>query len=92
MTSTQPSAHATFSSQKKFKLCYADPPWSHAQQGARGASQHYSLMTIEDIKAMPIADLMDDNSTLLLWTTNAALPDALDVVKAWGFEIGRAHV
>jgi N6-adenosine-specific RNA methylase IME4 len=35
---------------------------------------------------MPVAHLMDDNATLLLWTTSAALPDALEVMKAWGFE------
>lgn len=72
-------------SPKKFKTCYADPPWDIQQKGARGASRHYDLMTIDRISAMPIADLMDDNSTLLLWTTNAALPDAIDVVEAWGF-------
>ncbi|WP_298868494.1 MT-A70 family methyltransferase [uncultured Microbacterium sp.] len=75
----------TFRSQKKFKTCYADPPWDIQQKGARGAAQHYDLMTIDRIKAMPVADLMDDNSTLLLWTTNAALPQALDVMEAWGF-------
>lgn len=70
---------------KKFKVCYADPPWLRQQTGARGASRHYDLMTDADIKAMPIADLMDENSTLLLWTTNAALPVALEVMAAWGF-------
>lgn len=72
--------------EKKFKVCYADPPWPNQQVGARGAINHYDLMTLDAIKAMPIAELMDENSTLLLWTTNAALPDALDVMKAWDFE------
>lgn len=73
-------------SNKKFKVIYADPPWDIAQKGTRGAIQKYDLMTLEDIKAMPIADLADENSTLLLWVTNAALPAGLDVMKAWGFE------
>lgn len=72
-------------SPKRFKTLYADPPWDIQQKGARGAAKHYDLMTIDQIKAMPIADLMDDNSTLLLWTTNAALPQALEVMTAWGF-------
>jgi N6-adenosine-specific RNA methylase IME4 len=42
-------------------------------------------MTVDDIKSMPVADLMSGNATLLLWTTNAAFPDALEVMKAWGF-------
>jgi N6-adenosine-specific RNA methylase IME4 len=70
---------------KKFPVIYADPPTPAAQQGARGAVNHYDLMTFEDIKAMPIADLADDSSTLLLWSTSAALPESLDVMKAWGF-------
>ncbi|MDQ1138460.1 N6-adenosine-specific RNA methylase IME4 [Microbacterium sp. SORGH_AS 1204] len=76
---------ATFQPVKKHKVCYADPPWPHAQQGARGAGRHYDLMTTEDIVRMPIADFMAEDSTLLLWTTNAALPDALRVMSAWGF-------
>lgn len=70
---------------KLYRVAYADPPWSHAQAGARGAVRHYDLMSTEDIMAMPIADLMEPDSTLLLWTTNAALPDALRVMEAWGF-------
>lgn len=76
---------------KKFAVCYADPPWDIQQKGKRGAVQHYDLMTIERIKGMPVADLMTDNSTLLLWTTNAALPQALEVMEAWGFRyVGNA--
>ena len=84
MTKTPTKAPAT-SGPKKHKVCYADPPWPHAQAGARGAINHYDLMSIDDIVAMPIADFMEDDSTLLLWTTNAALPDALHVMEAWGF-------
>ena len=71
---------------KKFKVVYADPPWDIAQTGARGAINHYEVMNLEDIKAMPIGELADDNATLLLWVTNAALPAGLEVMKAWGFE------
>ena len=86
MTTNETNVPATFRGQKKHKVCYADPPWVSQQQGARGAVRHYDLMSTDRIKKMPIADLMADNSTLLLWTTNAALPDALEVMTAWGFE------
>lgn len=72
--------------QKRFKVIYADPPFPTAQQGARGAIKHYDLMSIDEIKAMPICDLADDNATLLLWVTNAALPAGLEVMRAWGFD------
>jgi len=71
---------------KKFKVIYADPPWDIQQKGARGAAQHYDLMTLDRIKNMPVADLLDDNATLLLWVTNGALPAGLEVMKAWGFD------
>lgn len=85
MTIRATDVPATFANKRKFAVCYADPPWPTQQTSDRGAVKHYDLMSIEDIKAMPVADLMRDNATLLLWTTNAALPHALDVMNAWGF-------
>lgn len=44
-------------------------------------------MSIREIKALPIHNLADENGChLYLWATNNFLPDALDCVKAWGFE------
>ena len=40
----------------------------------------------EDIKSMPVAEIADQNSILWLWTTNAHLRVAFEVVEAWGFE------
>jgi N6-adenosine-specific RNA methylase IME4 len=77
---------ATTVPSKKYKVIYADPPWDIQQKGARGAAQHYDLMTLDRIKNMPVAELADDNATLLLWVTNGALPDGLEVMRAWGFE------
>ena len=70
---------------KKYKVIYADPPWDIQQKGARGAAQHYDLMTLDRIKNMPVADLADDNSTLLLWSTSNSLAAALSVMASWGY-------
>jgi N6-adenosine-specific RNA methylase IME4 len=43
-------------------------------------------MDIEEIMAMPVAEITDDNAILWLWTTNAHLRVAFDVVVAWGFK------
>jgi N6-adenosine-specific RNA methylase IME4 len=43
-------------------------------------------MAIEDIKAMPVQTIAADAATLWLWTTNAHLRVAFEVVEAWGFE------
>lgn len=74
---------------RRFAVIYADPPWDIQQKGGsagRGAERHYDLMTLDGIIQMPVAELAADNATLLLWTTHAALPRALEVMKAWGFE------
>lgn len=65
-----------------FQVVVADPPWQYDS----GGSLPYPTMAIDEIKAMPVRDLADENATLWLWTTNAHLPVAFDVVTAWGFE------
>lgn len=70
---------------KKYRAIMADPAWKRNQTGVRGAASHYDLMTLESIKAMPVADLAEDSSHLYLWCPNGLLEDALEVIKAWGF-------
>lgn len=73
----------------KYKTIYADPPWMERGGGKikRGADRHYPLMKTKDIIALPVRELIHpDGGHLYLWTTNNFLPDALQVVKAWGFE------
>jgi N6-adenosine-specific RNA methylase IME4 len=72
--------------QARFRTILADPPWEHQQlSGTKGAAAHYPLMSLERIKAMPVADLAEDDSHLWLWCTNASLRDGYDVAEAWGF-------
>ena len=71
----------------KYKTILADPPWDIQQKGkSRGAIKHYNLMTLERIKAMPIADLVEENAHCWLWVTNATLEAGYEVLRAWGFE------
>jgi N6-adenosine-specific RNA methylase IME4 len=69
----------------KYATILADPPWDVEQKGARGAINHYDLMTLDRIKAMPIADLTEENAHCWLWVTNATLEHGFDVLRAWGF-------
>jgi N6-adenosine-specific RNA methylase IME4 len=70
---------------QKYATILADPPWDVEQKGARGAVQHYSLMTLDRIKAMPVPDLTEENAHCWLWVTNASLEHGFDVLRAWGF-------
>lgn len=70
---------------KKYKTILADPPWDVEQKGRFGAINHYSLMTLDRIKAMPVADLMEENAHCWLWVTAATLEHGYDVLRQWGF-------
>ena len=72
-------------SQQKFKTILADPPWDIDQRGNYGAINHYDLMSLDRIKAMPVKDLAEENSHCWLWVTNSALRHGFEVLDAWGF-------
>lgn len=73
----------------KYQIIYADPPWTYrtwtAKGGHKSASAHYDTMSLEDICILPVANIADDNCVLFLWATFPNLPEALEVIKAWGF-------
>jgi N6-adenosine-specific RNA methylase IME4 len=70
---------------KKYRTILADPPWDILQRGNYGAVHHYDLMSLDQIKAMPIADLCEENAHCWLWVTNGTLRHGFDVLEAWGF-------
>jgi N6-adenosine-specific RNA methylase IME4 len=48
---------------------------------------HYASMPIEEIIALPVADLAHpDGAHCVLWTTGTHLELAFDVLDAWGFK------
>ena len=67
----------------------ADPPWSSPRFGGdtrRGhPRKHYSTMSMDELRAMPVADLAADDAHLYLWCTNALMEDGYSIVRAWGF-------
>jgi N6-adenosine-specific RNA methylase IME4 len=72
-----------------YDVIVIDPPWhfkswSDTRQ-TKAASQHYSLMENEDILALPVSQLADRHCLLLLWSTGAMMPLALEAMQAWGF-------
>ena len=50
----------------------------------KSPSTHYREMTLADIMALPIRDLLKDHAVVLLWTTGAMLAQAFAVMQAWG--------
>jgi N6-adenosine-specific RNA methylase IME4 len=67
-----------------FDITYADPAWQLGNpNGARAPENHYLTMPLAEILALspPVAE----NSLLFLWAVNMLLPEALQVMAAWGF-------
>lgn len=67
----------------------ADPPWHFSVRSPRGegrsARQHYDTMSLDRLKVLPVADWAIDDCVLFLWACDPLLPQALEVIEAWGF-------
>ena len=56
---------------KKFRTILADPPWQFQNRTGKMAPEHkrlnrYPTMTLEDIKALPVAEAADEKCHLYL--------------------------
>lgn len=74
---------------KKYQIIYADPPWKYQDKSKShggGAESHYPCMSISEMCALPIRDIANDDSVLLMWTTMPMLEVSFEVIKAWGFK------
>jgi N6-adenosine-specific RNA methylase IME4 len=70
-----------------FGCVYADPPWQYGNQSTRAATDnHYGTMPIADLCDMPVSELVAADAHLHLWTTNAFIREAFQLIDAWGFE------
>jgi N6-adenosine-specific RNA methylase IME4 len=71
----------------QFGVIVADPPWAYRVSKVAGSAEaEYPTLSLADLQAMPIAEVAKPNSVLLLWGTWPQLPEALSLMKAWGFE------
>ena len=72
---------------KKYQIIYADPPWSYQGKMMNSSvTDHYSVMSIEDICRLPVKDLADNSCVLFMWVTLPKLNEFMQVVESWGFE------
>lgn len=74
---------------QKFEIIYADPAWKYndkASAGKRGASHKYTVTGTKETCALPVGELAAPNCALFMWATLPMLPDALEVMAAWGFK------
>jgi N6-adenosine-specific RNA methylase IME4 len=77
----------------KRNIIYADPPWEytikHHEKGSTMsglANQHYSTMSIKELKQLKVQVIAAKDCILFLWTTGAQMKNSLELMNAWGFE------
>lgn len=74
---------------KKYSVIYADPPWRYDDPKGNNPKLGgitYPTMSQEDICNLPVSSFAADDCTLLMWATMPKLPEALEVINAWGFK------
>jgi N6-adenosine-specific RNA methylase IME4 len=50
-----------------------------------GSKPSYDLMPLDQIKALPVADLADEAAHVYLWAVLPMMGEAYDVLRGWGF-------
>lgn len=69
----------------KYAVIAADPAWRYWESGEKNQSRHYATMSLDDIKALPVATIAAPDCALFLWVTGPILQESFDVITAWGF-------
>jgi N6-adenosine-specific RNA methylase IME4 len=75
---------------RRFSTVLADPPWRFQNSTGKVAPEHrrlsrYGTLTLDEIKALPVGDIINPSAHLYLWVPNALLAEGLGVMAAWGF-------
>lgn len=80
-----------------FGLIMADPPWAFrthdgrsrtpTQKAFREAEDHYQTTPTEELMQIPVADWAARDAMLLMWVVGSHLDAALDLGRAWGFQL-----
>lgn len=72
----------------RWPIALIDPPWEydHASLGSKNRSPPYPTMSVEDLKALPIAEIMTEDAVVFLRSPAPKLDAAIDLLRAWCFE------
>lgn len=70
----------------EFDIIYADPPWRYdfSKSDNRAIENQYPTMEVSEICKLKVPAA--ENSVLFLWGTAPKLLEAVEVIKAWGFQ------
>jgi len=85
-----------------FRCIVVDPPWRYGSWGGCGKGalgyggpgssfadsrkMPYPTMSLEEIRSLNIKGLAAQDCEVYLWTTSHYLPNAFEILRAWGFK------
>lgn len=61
-------------------------PGAPSRGAPRSTGLPYGIMSLEAIRALPVANLAASDAHLFLWTTNRYLESSYGIARGWGFE------
>ncbi len=79
-----------FESGQRYNVFLIDPPWRYENPPIcsenRRPERHYPTMGLDEICALPIADIIADDAICFIWATSPMLMECGQVLAAWGFQ------
>jgi len=81
----------------KIKVLVSDPPWDFGDSLTmssvkRGAKSNYNTLSIEELKNLPVKDIVDTNAVIALWCPSSLIKEGIEVLEAWGFRFTQTHI
>lgn len=82
---------------RDYRIVLADPAWAFKTFTSSGrtptqktafnnAEDHYPTMSLADMAALPVGDVVAKDSILVMWVVGSHLDQALQLGAAWGFD------
>lgn len=74
----------------KFDVVLADPPWAFSQayfgKYSLAVQYQYPTLTLDEMKKLDIKSIANKNCWLFMWSANAEIKNAIELMEAWGFK------
>lgn len=73
-----------------FKCIYMDPAWGFRTYGGEDriptlGANPYPPMSLDEMKALPVADVADTDCLLIMWVISSHVPQAIELAESWTF-------
>jgi N6-adenosine-specific RNA methylase IME4 len=70
----------------KYRALILDCPWAYEQNLAGWGRPTYATMNKDELLQLPVPEWAAEDCHLYIWVTNAMMPLACELVRAWEFE------